>query len=75
MSMIVPSVATDTLEGVAAIAEFLGKSERRTHYLIENNRLPAFKLGGKWHMRKTTYAAFIERLEAAAQPVSERNVA
>jgi hypothetical protein len=69
MSITDLTTASDTLEGVAAIAEFLGKSERRTHYLVENKRLPAFKLGGRWHMRKSTYQTFIERLEAAVEGV------
>jgi hypothetical protein len=59
-------LAADTLEGAAAIAAFLGKTERQTNYLLERKQLPAFKLGGRWHMRRSTYAAFVIRLEAAA---------
>ena len=58
--------AADTLCGAAAIAEFLGKTERQVQHLLENRRLPAFKLGGVWHLRRTTYALFIARLEAQA---------
>jgi hypothetical protein len=61
------SLAADTLKGVTAIATFLGKTSRETHYLVEKKQLPTFKLGGRWHMRKSTYRAFIERLEAASQ--------
>jgi hypothetical protein len=58
------NISADTLEGAAAIAAFLGKSERQTNYLLEKRQIPAFKLGGKWHMRKSTFAAFVQRLEA-----------
>jgi hypothetical protein len=54
------------IEGVAAIAAYVGKTERQTHWLVEKKQLPAFKIGNRWHMRKSTYAAFIERLEASS---------
>jgi hypothetical protein len=54
----------DTLQGAAAIAVFLGKTERQTNHLLEKKQIPAFKLGGRWHMRKTTCAAYVQRLEA-----------
>jgi hypothetical protein len=60
------SMANDTLEGTRAIAEFIGKTERQTNHLLATKRLPAFKLGDKWHMRRSTYRAHIERLEAGA---------
>jgi hypothetical protein len=60
------SMADDTLEGTHAIALFIGKTDRQTDYLLQMKRLPAFKLGDKWHMRKSTYRAHVERLEAAA---------
>jgi len=59
-------IANDTLEGIDAIAEHLGKPRRRVYYLCETRQIPAFKLGGKWHLRKSTYAAHIARLEAEA---------
>ncbi len=58
------TLSNDLLEGVMAIAAFFGKTERQTHHLLEKKRLPAFKLAGKWHMRRSTGLAFIERLEA-----------
>jgi hypothetical protein len=61
-----PTMADDTLEGAAEIAAFTGKTLRQTHYLLETKQLPAFKLGGRWHMRRSTYTAHIEKLEAEA---------
>lgn len=62
----VEGIGTDTLEGIDAIAVHLGKPRRRVYYLCEKRQIPAFKLAGKWHMRKSTYAAHIARLEAEA---------
>ena len=60
------SIADDMLVGADEIAPHIKKSERQARWLLESKRLPAFKIGGKWHMRKSTYRAFIERLEAEA---------
>ena len=62
-----PAIADDTLEGSRAIASYIGKSQRRTEYLLETKQLPAFKIGIKWNMRKSTYRSHIERLEAATK--------
>lgn len=62
------NVSSDTLVGVAAIAAFIGKTARQTTHLVENRRIPAFKLGDRWHMRRSTYAAHLSRLEADSMP-------
>jgi hypothetical protein len=63
-TMIDDSIAADTIEGTSGIAQFIGKTERQVTHLIETNCLPVFKLGGRWHMRKSTYRGFIANLEA-----------
>jgi hypothetical protein len=67
-SGIVPidNVADDTLSGSQKIAGYIGKTSRQTQYLLENKQLPAFKIGGIWHMRKSTYCTFLTRLETEA---------
>ncbi len=60
------TAAEDTLQGVTAIGGYIGKSRRQTYYLLEQRLIPGFKLGGQWHMRKSTYLAHLEKLEAAA---------
>ena len=61
------TLASDLLEGSAAIAGFTGKTKRQVDHMLETRQLPgAFKLGGRWHMRKSTYLRHIERLEAEA---------
>lgn len=47
------SIAVDKLRGVPAIAKFIGESERRTYYLLENGILPAAKEGAIWITFKT----------------------
>jgi hypothetical protein len=59
-------IAADTLEGAAAIAVFIGKTERQANHLLSKKQLPAYKLGNIWHMRKSTYEVFIECLESKA---------
>jgi hypothetical protein len=59
-------IAEDMAEGVEEIALVIGKSKRQTYHLCETKQIPAFKLAGKWHMRRSTYRKYIEALEAAA---------
>jgi hypothetical protein len=56
----------DAMAGTAAIAAHIGKTQNQTAYMLEKGQLPAFKLGGKWYMRRSTFDAFIAKLEAAA---------
>ena len=58
------TIADDTVEGAAGIAAHIGKPVRQTVHLLESRRLPAFKIGRIWHMRKSTYRRFIEQREA-----------
>ena len=59
------ALATDLLDGVAAIAEFVGLPQRRVYYLAENGKLPLFKLGDrKWQGRKSTLRQHMAKLEA-----------
>ena len=58
-------LATDLLDGVPAIAAFAGWSCRRTYYLVENELVPAFKIGKKWAARKSTLRRHIDNLEAS----------
>jgi hypothetical protein len=57
------NIAEDTLAGADAIGRYFGKSRRQTFYLCEKKQIPAFKLCGTWHMRKSTYRRRIEKLE------------
>jgi hypothetical protein len=63
------AIADDRLDGVAAIAAFIGEPPRRTNYLLERGILPAGKLGTRWvaSKRRLTrhYGALIAGPEAA----------
>jgi hypothetical protein len=65
-SLAIGTIADDTLVGVPAIAEYLGKRDKETYYLLSTRQLPGFKIGNKWHLRRSTYCRFIENLEAEA---------
>ncbi len=45
-------IATDRLEGVAAIATFLGVTKRRASYLLEKGVVPAGQVGKIWTASK-----------------------
>lgn len=57
-------LAEDILETVDEIAVYVKKTPRQTFYLLEKRILPGFKLGGKWHARKSTIRRKIEELES-----------
>jgi len=56
-------VGADTLFGVEEIAAFLRVTRRRAYYLCETREIPSFKLGGRWHLRRSTYLRHVEHLE------------
>jgi hypothetical protein len=47
------SLADDLLWGVKPISEEINRSERQTFHLLENGRLPAKKIGGRWCASRT----------------------
>jgi hypothetical protein len=69
------AIADDMLIGAAAMAQHIGNTQRQVEHLLATQRLPAFKLGGIWRMRKSTYQGFIDRLEAAALKAIEKREA
>jgi hypothetical protein len=59
------ALADDLLDGIAAIAAFLGWTERRTYYAAEHRNIPVFKMGErKWCARKSTLRRYVDELEA-----------
>jgi len=58
-------LADDLLDGVPAIAEFTGWSQRQVYYMAERGLLPLFKVSErKWSGRKSTLRKHIDALEA-----------
>jgi hypothetical protein len=60
-----PEYADDKLRSIREIAEYLDETERRTHYLCQNKLIPAYQIGSRWEMRRSTYLAHIAKLETA----------
>ena len=58
----------DVLYGVEAIAAHIEKALSTTYKIVERKppKIPAYKVGGEWRMRKTVYAEWLaNQLEAA----------
>lgn len=60
-------LADDLLRGVKAIAEYIGETPRKTYYLLENQRIPAGKIGSTWIASKTRLRAHFERITGGGQ--------
>lgn len=61
-------LADDILEGAAEIAAFLfgdGKQRRRIYWLVQNQRLPVFRIGQTICARPSTLRQWISEQEAA----------
>lgn len=50
--------------GAEAIAKFIGRSTRATFYMLDNDELPAKKVGGRWVAERSKLVAFF--METAA---------
>ena len=54
----------DLINGVAAIAEYLGMRPRRVHYLKDHGHLPLFRLGGRICATRASLDAHLAALAA-----------
>jgi hypothetical protein len=59
-------LAGDLLSGVQVIAEFTGWPERRVYYLAEKKLIPLFKIGDRWHGRKSTLRRHLDSCEGGS---------
>lgn len=48
---------------VSQVAEYLQLSEMTTYKLVQEGKIPAFKIGRHWRVKKSDLDAFIERLK------------
>ncbi|WHH60954.1 helix-turn-helix domain-containing protein [Petroclostridium sp. X23] len=48
---------------VSQVAEYLQLSEMTTYKLVQEGKIPAFKIGRHWRVKKSDLNAFIERLK------------
>ncbi|MDQ0258071.1 excisionase family DNA binding protein [Evansella vedderi] len=48
---------------VSQVAEYLQLSEMTTYKLVQEGKIPAFKIGRHWRVKKDDLNEFIERLK------------
>ncbi|HER2025492.1 TPA: helix-turn-helix domain-containing protein [Streptococcus pyogenes] len=48
---------------VTQVAEYLQLSEMTTYKLVQEGKLPAFKIGSHWRVKKADLHEYIERLK------------
>ena len=60
-------LADDLMIGTKTIASELGVSIRQAFYLLESGRLPAFKIGSRWVVRRSTLRTFLDDLERTSK--------
>ncbi len=57
----------DTMEKeimtVSQVAEYLQLSEMSTYKLVQEGKIPAFKIGRHWRVKKEDITEFIEKLK------------
>jgi hypothetical protein len=54
----------DLIWGVAGIGRAIGRNQRQTFHMLENGRLPAKKIGGRWVASRAGLQQFFATLIA-----------
>lgn len=60
--LMIMSDGDELLCGAKEISRFIGRSIDTTKRMLETGRLPAFKCGERWHMRKGAYRSWSDGL-------------
>jgi hypothetical protein len=58
------SLKADLIWGIDAIAAEIARNRRQTFYLLENGKLPAKKLMGRWCSTRTGLRQFFQTMTA-----------
>jgi excisionase family DNA binding protein len=53
----------DQIMTVTEVAEYLKISEVTTYKLVQEGKIPAFKIGRHWRVKKNDLSEFIEKLK------------
>jgi excisionase family DNA binding protein len=53
----------DEIMTVTEVAEYLKISEVTTYKLVQEGKLPAFKIGRHWRLKKSDLTEYIEKLK------------
>jgi hypothetical protein len=59
--------ARDILQGVPAIAEYLGQPEKLIYYRLQQGHIPATKLGSTWATTKSRLQRLYNGEDSASQ--------
>jgi excisionase family DNA binding protein len=59
-------MSDDILKGIKEIAEYIGCSESTVNRMIAGQKIPVFRFGGQWRMRKSTWDGWVSSLQTAA---------
>ncbi|WP_315118651.1 helix-turn-helix domain-containing protein [uncultured Clostridium sp.] len=61
--MIYENHNTDEIMTISEVAEYLKISEVTTYKLVQEGKMPAFKIGRHWRIKKNDLTEFIEALK------------
>jgi excisionase family DNA binding protein len=53
----------DQIMTVSEVAEYFKISEMTTYKLVQEGKIPAFKIGRHWRVKKSDLSEFIEKLK------------
>ena len=59
-----PPLGDDLIWGVAGIAKEINRNQRQTFHMLENGKLPARKVGGRWCASRAGLRQFFASLIA-----------
>ena len=69
--MIDESQKTDEIMTITEVAEYLKISEVTTYKLVQEGKMPAFKIGRHWRIKKSDLTEFIETLKRSEKISSD----
>jgi hypothetical protein len=55
----IEAIAADIVWGADGIGAVINRNRRQTFYLLENNRLPARRIGGNWVASRKALLGFL----------------
>lgn len=60
----------DMLKGADQIGAYIDETEAATFKLCQSGAIPAYKLAGRWRMRKSVYDAHVAALQGGKRRAS-----
>ncbi len=60
------TIGDDLMSGVPAIATECNWTESKTYHMLQTGKIPGFKIGKIWHLRKSRLKRHLDELEEAS---------